>query len=143
MNINLKTEDKDIGGLRFTCTQFPALHATALFARLLKILGPALGAIMKLDPAAQLEDVALELASAFGALNPDDVPDLVLRILTGTAVLVPDAGGGRQIALNKKENIDAVFSGSLMTMFQATGFALQVNYRDFRSGGAPAAPGRA
>jgi len=78
----------------------------------------------------------------FSALNPDDVPDLVVKILEGTAVLVPDDAGGRQISLNKRENVDVVFTGSLMMMFKAIGFALQVNYRDFRSGSAPAAPGR-
>jgi hypothetical protein len=139
MSMNLKTEEATLGEFRFTCTQFPAMRGTVLLARLVKIMGPALAALMKLDPNAALTDTAVvgELSGAFAALNPDEIPPLVAQILQCTSVATED---GTIIALDKPTSIDLVFSGRLFLMFQAVGFALRVNFGNFSAGSAPAAP---
>jgi hypothetical protein len=143
MKMNLKTETREIDGMSVTCTQFPALRATTLFARLLKLIGPSISALMRLDPTTDLEKAGGELGLAFSEVNPDEMPGLICKVLEGTAVRVRDDSGSTDIGLDRKENVDLVFSGQLLTMFKVLGFALQVNYRDFRSGSAPAAPGLA
>jgi hypothetical protein len=111
--------------------QFPAMRATRLFMQVAKTIGPALGALMQLDPETQLAAAGPELAGALANLDPDQAEKLVPEILGSTQAQTED---GKFIALNTKSNIDLVFSGRLMTMFQVLGFVLQVNFRDFTSG---------
>lgn len=143
MKLNLKTETKDIDGLGVTCTQFPAMRSSELLARLLKVIGPSLGVLMRLDPNTELDRAGVELVAGLSSLKPEELPGLISKVLEMTAVRVPDesGGAGAVISLDKKENLDIVFSGRMLTMFKVAGFAIQVNYRDFASGSAPAAPG--
>lgn len=135
-----KTETKKLGELEFKTTQLPAMRAFALLTKLAKVVGPALGALSKLDPDTELDLAGSGLISALQTLDTKEAESLVLDVLSGTEAIVPDATGGRAIPLSKQANIDLIFTGKLKLMFQVVGFALQVNFRDFSEGSDPAAP---
>ena len=137
--INMKIEEKEIDGLRFKTKQLPAMRAFKLMARLVKAIGPAIGALAKLDPSTRVDAVTSELAGAFSTLDDQEAERLVPEILINTTVLTEDARGLSEKSLTK-ERIDEVFTGRLMTMFKVLGFALEVNYGDFIAGSVPAAP---
>ncbi len=132
--MKLKREKKIIGDLEFDTSQFPAMLSFTLLAKVAKIVGPALGALQKLDPSTELSGVAM--AGAFAGVDPKDATALIPEILSETAVYMD----GKFIQLNSKSNIDLVFSGRLMVMFQVVGFVLQVNYGDFFEGSGLPAP---
>lgn len=131
MTMNLKQDSREIDGLTFKTQQFAAMRAFTLLGRLVKTVGPALGALMKLDPKLALETAGLELADAFASLDPDQAARLIPEIFASTDVEVD----GKHIPLTSEGNINLVFSGRLRTLFSALGFVLQVNYRDFIGGG--------
>jgi hypothetical protein len=136
-----KSEEKVIADMRFVTTKLPAMRSFKLLTRLVKAVGPAIGALMKLDPDLQLESAGAELGGAFASIDANEAEALIPEIFSTTSVFISDATGGREMPLNKRENIDMVFSGpGLKVMFQALGFVLGVNYRDFGVGSAPAAP---
>lgn len=140
--LNLKSETRTLsdteGDLEVTSMQFAAMKSFALLAKLVKTVGPALGALMKLDPTVEMSASVDGLASAFAELDDVAAAKLVPEILAGTSALVD----GKTYDFARKENIDLVFSGRLGLMFQSIGLALQVNYRDFGKGSVPAAPQR-
>lgn len=136
---NMKSDEREIDGLLVKTVQLPAMRAFKLLARLVKAVGPALGVLTKLDPSAQLDAVAGEIAGAFASLDADEAERLVPEILTKTTVFIPDDRGGSEKLLTK-ERIDDMFTGRLMTLFRVLGFVLQVNFQDFYAGSAPAAP---
>lgn len=140
--MNLKSESKTLsdsqGDIEVTTTQFPAMKSFGLLAKLAKTVGPALGALMKLDPKTEISASVDGLAAAFSELDADTATRLVPEILAGTTVTLD----GKMFDFTRKENIDLVFSGRLGLMFQTLGHALQVNYRDFSAGSDPAAPSR-
>lgn len=132
----LKTEKRVIGGLEVTTTQLPCRRAFALFARVGKVLGPALGdldattltAILSKDTAA----IAGPLGKVFTALDTNDATDLACEVLAFTSVLVKKRGQPDQnLSLDQPEMIDIAFAGKLRVMLMAMWFALEVNYRDF------------
>src|SRR5690242_4438340 len=122
----MKTDEKEIDGILVKTVQLPAMRAFKLLARLVKAVGPALGVLTKLDPSAQLDAVAGELAGAFASLDADEAERLVPEILIKTTVFIPGERGGSEKLLTK-ERIDEMFTGRLMTLFRVLGFALQVN----------------
>ncbi len=128
--MQLKSDTLELEGIRFSTQQFMAMRSFSLLARLTKTVGPALGALMKLNPASQLEDVGSELAAAFSTLDPDEATKLVPEILAMTSALID----GKQSLLNSTSAIDNVFSGRLKTMFQVLAFVLKCNYADFMPG---------
>lgn len=133
----LATEHLQIGDLQFTTTQLPAMRSLQLLTKLAKTVGPALGALMNLDPNTQLEDAGAGLTGALGTLDPSVAQGLVLEILAGTSVMGPD---GRSMSLSTSGNVDLTFSAKLKMLFQVLGFVIKVNYRDFIEGSAPNAP---
>lgn len=135
-----KTETKKLGDLDFKTTQLPAMKAFALLAKLARVVGPAISALSGLDPDTELDLAGSGLISALKSLDPKEAEGLVLDILSGTEVIIPDATGGRALSLAKQANIDLVFTGKLRMLFQVVGFALQVNFGDFSEGSVPAAP---
>lgn len=134
-SFELKKETREIDGLTFTTSQLPAMASFTLFGRLVKAVGPAFGALSKLDPSTPLDGAAGELAGAFSAIDVDEATRLVPQILSRTTVAI----SGRHENLQASGAVDRVFSGRLGTMFKVLVFALQVNYSDFLPGSAQAA----
>lgn len=135
----LKTEEQEIDGLRVSVTQFPAMYAFRLLARLAKSVGPAFSTLSAAGMDAELETIAPQLAAALTTLDPDECDRLAVEVLKCTSVW----DDGKKIELADKARIDQVFSGRILTMFKVLGFALRVNFSDFAAGigkQAPAAP---
>lgn len=137
----LKTESTTVDDIEFKTTQLPAMRAFALLARLVKLIGPAMGALAGMDMAADLTTAAPALAGALSGLDPDEATELARQILVNTTALVRDQGGGlREVSLNSNESINQIFSGRVRAMLTVLVHAIRVNYQDFSVGSAPAAP---
>jgi hypothetical protein len=130
----LKREEEEIDGFRFTSVQFPAMYSFGLMARLVKSVGPAISTLMELGPDADIAEHAPMLAQALSTLDPDDAQKLVLEILKSTSVLVPTDKGDKRLEFSDRTKIDEFFTGKLILMFKAVGFALKTNFSDFLSG---------
>lgn len=132
----VKSEETVIDGIELRTTQLPAMRAFALLARLIKALGPVLGSLAELDPAAEISLAAPALAGALSTLDPREAATLVQDVFAATAA---KPAGGKFIELIGPGNIDLAFSGRLKTMLMALAWVLKVNYADFFDA-APAAP---
>lgn len=135
----IKSDTEDFDGIKYTTTQFGAMRSLELLARLVKTVGPALGALTRLDASTQLAS-APELVSALGSLEPTEASSLVKALMANTTALITDEKGMRNVLLASQEAIDSVFSGRVFTMFKVLGFIIKVNFGDFTQGSAPSAP---
>lgn len=127
----LATETRDIGGREFTCVQFGAMASYRLFARLGKVVGPAIQAMGGAKLADELEDTDLsEFAPALSALleNLASDPSLVVELLKQTSTEI----NGRNAYLTDEKRIDAAFEeGGLKSMLLALKLSLEVNFASF------------
>jgi hypothetical protein len=128
----LKPTEKTIDGLAFTVTQFPAMRALILKARLAKVLAPGLAEILSLFGGKMPEGKALDidaaaLAPAFSALamklEPAEFAGLC-KDLFGTTFVVLE---GTKFDLDSTEKMDHVFTGRLETLYKGLFLVLQVN----------------
>lgn len=133
--MDLKSESLTIGDATFETTQFAAIRSLTLLARLMKTLGPAIGALKSMDLSTDVSVVA----GALSNLEPAEAAALALAILEGTSATVKEGGELRNIPLVTQPAVDRVFSGRLLTMFKVLAHAVRVNYSDFGIG-SPSAP---
>lgn len=129
--MNLKTEAITLDGIVFETTQFPAMRAYGLMAKLLKQLGPAMAILAEVDGETQMSALAPVLGGAMSNVEPVEAQKLLVEILAGTTAQTNDALGGRVVSLGDVKAIDDVFSGRLVVLFQVAAHALKVNYSDF------------
>lgn len=130
----LKTETATIRGRSVTTTQLPVLASYMLFAKLSKLVGPALASVKGLEIdslealltnndlsvlGAPLTALAVEVLAADKALPRE--------ILACTAVVVE----GRRIELTSEDAINVAFEGDLVGLLSTVWFAVRVNYADF------------
>lgn len=148
----IETQEKIIDGHAVRCTPHKGRPGARLLARLLRHLGPALGALrgVDLDLSKGIHNVDVtELMPAIGQLfeilAPDEFDALACEILSRCSIAMPDADGKlRSYDLSKPAMIDDAFTGDLMLMFKVLAWALEVNFSGFfhalaRSGAAAAA----
>jgi hypothetical protein len=137
----IKSESKTIEGIQVTTTQLPAMRAFKLFFRLVRLIGPTLGALGDFDPKTDLKDVMKVMSPAFmtsfASLDPDEATALACAILENTTAFLPGQGN---LQLNGQAALDAVFSGRIKTLLNVVVFAVQINFADFFDGVAPATP---
>jgi hypothetical protein len=137
----IKTESKTVDGIQVTTTQLPAMRAFKLFFRLVRLIGPALGAFGDFDPKTDLKEVMKAMSpsfmAAFSSLDPEEATALACAILENTVAFIPGQGN---IQLNNQAALDIVFSGRVKAMLNVVVFAVQVNFSDFFDGDAPAVP---
>ena len=129
---------KEIDGLTFTVTQFPGGRAARIWARLVKLIGEPLGALVQGFAASgsaslnAIPDISGTVKKLVDNLDAPTFEGLVKELLASTAVqgVGPD---GNQRAGNLSENnlFDAVFAGRMALMFKVIAFVLQENYGDF------------
>lgn len=127
----LRTETREIDGLRVTCTQYPALEQLEHLEVVSRVVGPLL--LADLDPD------STNTALFFGAMPKGELPRLARVLLRCTSVVVD----GRSIELTSDQAINQVFPGRLGTLVKVVIFAAGLNYGPFFasapkvSGGAP------
>lgn len=127
-----KTEDRDIGDLKVTTIQLPAMRGSRLRLRLLKMLSPLLGALegKKLDDVMKLDvsDLAPAIMAAASQLDDATHDALILQILLCTSVQTTDASGKQiRFDLTSQSTIDQAFGGDVDALWSAAKFALEVN----------------
>lgn len=115
-----KSQDREIGGATWTVTQFPATEGLAILTRLLKLAGPALGAVARGEGAKPLE-VGTFVSGLVDQLDEVETVTLVKRLLRETRK------DGREVL----PVFDVEFMGNYFTLLTVLGFVLEVNYGDF------------
>lgn len=130
--MSIETKEKTIDGKRITVVQLPARRALKLQAKLVKLFGSSLAALLSgskgsidanLTPAV-LSGAVEKLAAN---LEENDFLRLVLEILQSTRVDNQEAGA--------ESTFDQLFAGSFLFMYKVVGFTLEVNYADFFDAG--------
>jgi hypothetical protein len=144
-----RTETKTIDELQVTTTQLPPMSALVLSKRILPLVGPLLAPVsaiaaqmpkdadgtIKLDPdliAGALAALDMDsIGAAFATLSDSDLERLTFKLLAGTSVKVDN----EYRSLLTENDINAVFSGSFLTMLKAMWFAVVVNFFPTGAGG--------
>lgn len=142
----VKTETKTItmdGESReLTVTQLPAMVAVRLFARLGRIVGPALALMLKggqvdKDGHVLIDEtkISAAISSLFEHATEAELESLIKVLLfdSGARVQVADDAGQLQ-SLPVKDVFASAFAGDMGAVADAVGFALKVNYGNFFSG---------
>lgn len=131
-------EEKEIGGLRVTTQQLPALRAGRLFWQLGKVAPYVMARIdtSKLATSGEIGNLVPALLQLFERLSVDDAEALMRECLCCTSVVVTDdaTGAKRKIDLISTEAINGAFTGRLGDMFNTIAFAVSVNFADFIGG---------
>ena len=130
--MRIKTESFELNGTKYTTTQFAAYRSLELLSKLMKSIGPALGALGGLDPGMDVSKAAPLLISALVHVDASVLAPLAVEVLGQTTALITGANGEPQIVnLGDRSAIDRVFTGGLKDMFMVLGHALKTNYSDF------------
>jgi len=122
-----KTESRQCGRAMVTVTQFDALRALPLGAKLLRIFGPALAELGELSGTENVRALAGLFAELFPKLEGDETSVLVKELL-GNATAKFD---NKIVDLANENTINAVFESDLMAVLQACAFSVEVNFSSF------------
>jgi len=132
----IKNESRIIGGRQTTSSQFPAMTATGLSVRLIKLIGPSLAHILSADVQSMEElmkknvDIGLIVADLLMALDEDKVLSLVRDLLKNTTVV----HNGALVELGNDVTINMVYTGDLGSLMDTVRFAIQLNFANFIKG---------
>jgi len=132
----IKNESRIIGGRQTTSSQFPAMTATGLSVRLIKLIGPSLAHILSADVQSMEElmkknvDIGLIVADLLMALDEDKVLSLVRDLLKNTTVV----HNGALVELGNDVTINMVYTGDLGSLMDTVRFAIQLNFANFING---------
>jgi len=130
--MGLKRETRVIGGVELTCLQFSAMKSYRLFARLGKIVGPALAAMSGAKLAEEFSETDFsELTPALSELlsRLADDEEIVPLLLKQTSCSFK----GVQTFLSSEALIDSVFEGEsgFKDLLMALKLSLEVNFGYF------------
>ena len=129
-------KEKTIDGHKWTVNQLPARQANRYKARILKMIGPAIGDIMPVlggldvdgdDALAALALLRPVMATLAKHIDPDILTDTMVDLMEGC---VREDDHGHQETMTP-EVFDDVFAGNDSELYQALWFIIQVNYPDF------------
>ena len=137
----MRTETRDVRGIKITVTQLEALDLIREWPTVVKRLGSLLALLPKINPkkpgdlASQLTES--EMLNAFTSLG-DNADEVFMMLLATAAAHVGKGENKHLVELDNRAAINEVFSGDMLALFQAGFFALEVHYGDFLGGdGAP------
>ena len=139
----LKSETRTIGGMEFIVTQMPGRESMRMFARLSKLLGPAIAeAVGSGNVEALLGKKVESLGSAITTLLDDlDVVEFE-SITEAFAAHTTVKGDGQSKHAPLKDMFDLVFAGKMGVLMSWLGMSITVNYETFLADLQPApAPG--
>ncbi len=121
----IETKQKEINGSTYAVTQMPAMRALRMQARLLKLLGPALGVLFvaeNKEEGAGDSQIPNALAMLASQLDEKNFDYLILDLIQGVRK------NGVELT---KPIIDLEFAGKLNELFLVLQYVLEVNYADF------------
>lgn len=118
----IETKEKVIGDNTYAVTQMPALRAVKMQARLLRLVGPCIGALIAADP--KNPDASLPMAISMLADKLDEATfeKLVLDLVQGVRCNGVEMTRGL---------LDLDFAGKLNDLYRVLQFVLEVNFSDF------------
>jgi hypothetical protein len=127
----LKTDTHIIEGATYTITQLPAMRGLRLFARVARVLGPALGKLgaakaggIKIGGVGVSEEAfGTAIETLFDKLSPDEF-ELVLSEFFWSLTR-----NGKKVAPGAE--FDLEMAGQLVTILKLLKFAFEVNYGNF------------
>lgn len=128
--MNLKTEHQVFDGVEFICTQFGAMKSLELFPSVMKLLGPVLEDILKLD----LEDdikLGMMFSGLFKNVSPVEFKSLALELIANTQAKVTREGATKLISLRTPEEIEIAFAGRFPLVLKVCWLSIQVNFGNF------------
>ncbi len=129
--MGLKTEEREIDGLKVSSTQLGAWKALDLTPRIGRVLAPALEKLAAVPgdklTNADLTLVAPVLGALFARTDGKEIQALVKDLLVNTSVIAD----GRKVELTTAGAIDSVFGGDVMSLCRVVWFVLTLNYSDF------------
>jgi hypothetical protein len=135
----IETKPKDFGDLHVEVTQLPYFAAQRLFVRVVKLLGPALLALVQATGKTtgrqvlaalgdrDVNDLVPVLNAVFEKLEPHDVEALTRQILETTRVHY----NGKMVML--APHMDAIIGGDFWLGLAIQAFALSVHFGNFSS----------
>ena len=124
----IETKEKIIGDSTYSVTQMPAMRALRTQARLLKLLGPAIGVLLIAESQQEGngdKEIGNSLMLLASQLDEKNYDSLMLDLTQGVRK------NGMEL---NKSIIDMEFSGKLNEFFLVIQFILEVNYADFFQG---------
>lgn len=133
------TRTRDIRGVTYRCTRFPASINFPLSVRVGELLGEALstpGAFELLAgkglKEADLSVIGPVLARAFAKLAMINSMEFALTLLSSTVAVRPDLENNKIVNVGKVEGFDIAFSDqSSRVPYEVLAFSIEVNFGDF------------
>ena len=114
-----KTETEIISDIEYSVTQWPAEKAMLMKFKLLKIVGPALAAMIGDDGDEGFKEI-------FSSATPEELVSLMKDVIIGTS---------REGVRMTSNSINEYFSGdNLFDVYRVFAFILNVNYSNFLKG---------
>lgn len=129
----MKSEQRTIDGVGYTCTQMPAMRAVRVSARLIKYLGEP--AVRMLAGATQwkagttVRDIMMSMADICPNVEEDLFTQSIGDLFDGC--LTADNIVGQKVAGDVWEHFDLHFAGRMMHLFEVVRFGMEVNFHDF------------
>lgn len=133
MEINIKTEEKEIDGNKYKVSAFAGRESFKIKIKLVKLLAPAMAVLVdslgKKDSIADVDIMNIDFEKVGDAvlkltehMSEDDFVNFVLRMLSKSRK------NGVEITASL---FDLEFAGNLTTVYKLLFFVIQVNYPDF------------
>ncbi len=123
------TEDREIDGIKWTVTQFPATEGFKILVKVTKIIGPLIATTVgKTESLSSLMDMDTKNLNLDGAitllldsLTESETNIFIKRLMAHTIV------NGVSVV----DTFDITFQGKYATLFKVLKFIMEVNYKDF------------
>lgn len=116
-----------IGAWRYSVRPLPAGQGLALMARLSKMLGPGVAALVSGDGGGA---IGRALSGLLERVNPEEVVEIARHLAATTEVSQP----GGKVPASLAEVFDVHFAADYMAMMEWMKFALEVNFGPFVEG---------
>jgi len=126
----VETKERVIDGHTVMVTQYPAVMAVNMQARLLKFLGEGLVTLLMADKSDAAPRIELALIGLFNKLDPKDMQSLISDLFSCTRVSGTANGQGYNVEANGS-GFEIAFAGKLLFMYKCLWFVLEANYSDF------------
>lgn len=129
--MQLKSEKKEIDGLKFEIIQFPARKSLKLEKRTLTYLAPMLSLLegfSSLDNNIDMVHVAKSIQNTLLNLDEEALESFIFAMLETTNIYTKNANGQEQILkINNPEIFDYIFIGKNITVYKLLIEVMRVN----------------
>jgi hypothetical protein len=140
-----EAKTKEIDGIQFSVTPFPAIEAFKLKAYLLKKFAPAFSQILEMvngipkggtvfDITFNGDVITKAVKELITQLDEEEFTALLRRLLQNVCAKTSVDGKALELYFTKdtfEASLDIVFSGSLFTVYPVLLFVLEANFPDF------------